>query len=283
MVEQKRPVGINSIHRALTMMEIMAHRQRPLGVSELGRIMGLDPATVYRILATLTAAGWVQRNEDNHRYSLSLKLTYLGASVNQHDLLRQQAQASLKRLAQESGETAHLAVLDGGEVVFLAHEMGSHFLAVNVDLLSRGPSYCTAVGKAILGALSPFQVEMRLSGVTFERRTPNTIVSLPDLQAHLRRVRAQGYAVDDEEYSVGVRCVAAPIFQEGQPIASIGLTGPAVRVTGERTVQLADAVLASAREMTVLLTDAEARRADAEGSHDAAASVVAAAKEEGGL
>lgn len=251
--DQPKSKGINSIHRALTMMEIMAHWQTPKGVSELARAMNLDPSTVHRVLATLVAAGWVHRNADTRKYSLSLKLAHLGATVRQHDILLEKALPSLKSLARGSGETVHLAVLDGGEVIFLAHEMGRHFLGVNVDLLSRGPSHCTAVGKAMLSGLTRHQVESRLAGVPLEQRTPHTITSLPELLDDLALVRQKGYALDAEEYELGVSCIAAPVFHQKRVLASVGITGPTMRVSGSRIPQLAAAVLASAKEIMDLL------------------------------
>jgi DNA-binding IclR family transcriptional regulator len=246
--------GINSIYRALTIMEIMVQRREPMGVSELARLMKLDPATVHRILATLLAAGWVYRDHESRRYHVALKVAHLGALVRQNDYLCDTALPALKKLSADYGETAHLATLDGPEVLFLAHETAQHVLVVNVDLLSRGPAYCMAVGKAILGAMSPLQVEVLLADVQLEPYTSHTRTSLCALLKDLRQVRQLGYAVDDEEYTEGVRCVAAPISNAtGKPVASIGLTGPSVRVTPERIPLLGKAVVEAAQRITTLL------------------------------
>ena len=242
--------GINSVLRALTIVEILAQRHDPMGVTELAHLLRLDPSTVYRLLATMMLAGWVHQDPQTRCYYLALKVAHLGGLVQEQNLLCDRALPILRSLAASSGETAHLATLDGSEVVFIAHEVSRNYLVVNVDLLSRGPSYCTAVGKAMLSCMSPTEVEMRLDGITWEPLTPKTITSIPELLRDLQKARELGYAIDDEEYSVGVRCVASAIQDSlGKPIAAVGLTGPTVRFTADRIQEFSTATRAAAQQI----------------------------------
>jgi DNA-binding IclR family transcriptional regulator len=245
--------GINSVLRALTMLEILAQNGSPMGVTEIAHMLRLDPSTAYRVLATLVAAGWAIQEPETRRYYLTMKMGHLGRLVDYNDALCRIATPTLQRLAAEYGETAHLAVLDGADVVFVAHRVPHTYLTVNVDLLSRGPSYCTAVGKAMLSRMSDAEIEARLDQVEMKPLAPRTIVSMDGLLKDLARARADGYAVDDEEYCLGVRCVAAPVLDgSGRPMAAIGLTGPSVRLTHERIACLGPATKRAAAELAEL-------------------------------
>ena len=224
-----------------------------MGVTELARMLGLDPSTAYRVLATLVSAGWAVQESETRRYYLTMKMAQLGRLVHDNDTLCRSATSTLHRLASEFGETAHLATMDEGEVVFIAHRVPHSYLTVNVDLLSRGPSYCTAVGKAMLSRMGRAEVEMRLNGCEMKPLTEKTFVSLSDLFCDLVMARNRGYAVDDEEYCVGVRCVAAPILDENErPIAAIGLTGPSIRFSSKRLPSMGEAVKEAARDLAVI-------------------------------
>ncbi len=240
-----------AVERALKILEVIGATEGGLGVSDLARTLSADKGNVHRMLSSLSAAGYIQQDPETRRYLLAPKIIRLGnMAANQIDW-RDLAVAGLKRLTTETGESSHLAILSEGDVVYVASQMGESLLAVNIRVGIRTPPHCTAVGKVLLAALSPEELELLTKRMKFERFTARTIVSPELFQLHLQEVRAQGYALDDEELTPGVRCVSAPIYnQAGYVLAAMSISGPSVRMTLEAVTQLIPRVLAVSREVS---------------------------------
>jgi len=227
--------GIHSVHKAFDVLEAFDFQHEELGVSELARRLALHKNNVFRLLATLETRGYIEQNKRTGSYRLGLK-TFEVASVFLHHLgIRRQADSVLQELVRRCNESAYLAVLDGAQVVYICMHDTSHPVRVLSRLGRRLPAHCTASGKCQLAFESEDRLEDIFRAYTFERLTENTITRYEDLVAHLKEVARRGYAIDNEEWESGVRCVAAPVRDyTHRVVAALGLSGPAVRLPVER-------------------------------------------------
>src|SRR5260370_11777885 len=203
--------GLKSLRKAIRVLEAFTMREPRLPLTEIARRVGLPLSTAHRILATLHGEGFVDRDADRDQYRLGIRLLELGSIVLSTMELHREALPFIESLAHESGETVHLGILDGTQVVSIEKMDSPHGLASNVTIGKGAPAYCTGVGKALL-AFQPDTVVEAVWRQGLTRHTPNTITSARRLREELARVRSVGYAVDNMEHEVGVRRNAAPIL-----------------------------------------------------------------------
>jgi len=226
---------VQTIERASSILDILGQSPDGISIRELSSKIKLPKGTIHRLLSSLSYFGYVRQDPKTRNYLLGFKLVELGnLLLNQLDL-RKEAEPFLKDLAERTKETVHMVLLDRNEVVYIdkvetdQHTSGLR-MASRVGL--RNPAHSSAVGKVLLAHFS----EEELNNFTKEKgllkRTENTITDPGRLREHLSIVRAQGYAIDDEENEKGIRCVAAPIYNEvGKPVAAMSISGPAFRIT----------------------------------------------------
>ena len=201
----------------------------PQSASALSQTLKLARPTVYRILASLVEHGYVTR--DRGRYRLSFRLLDLGHRVLKATDLFQAARPALRELEVASRETVHLAVPEGGRMVYLDKLEGAGPFCANSRIGASVPMHCTALGKAVLAFLPTPTVENIVATYGQPRRTPRTIVTWVALERELERIRRRGYALDDLEMEDGVRCVGAPVFDyRGTPVAALSVSAPASRM-----------------------------------------------------
>lgn len=241
---------VQSVSRAVRLLELVAEHPGELGVTELGRRLGVHKATAFRLLATLAEAGLVEQDPDTDKYRPGFGVVRLAAAaVGSLDLVRQ-ARPILQRLAEATKETVNLAVLDGDQVVNVDQVEASHAV-VHVNWVGRRtPLHCTSNGKILLAHLPEAEQE-RLLATPLERRTPKTIVDPGRLRSQLGQARLRGYAYTVEELEVGLNAVAAPIRDaDGAVVAAVSVAGPAYRVTRSRTSHLAREVVLAAADIS---------------------------------
>jgi IclR family transcriptional regulator, acetate operon repressor len=228
-----RAVGpVQSVDRALGVLETLAEAVAPVGVGEVADLTGLPQGTVHRLLQTLQQRGYVRRDR-SRKYSLGTGAIRL-ADAAQRALARS-ARPHLAELVQLSGETANLAVLEGDDVVYVAQISSPHTLRMFAEVGRHVPPHSTAVGKVLLAALPREQALAVLRRTGLAPRTPATITDLDAFAAELDRVAEQGWAADEEEQETGVRCVAVPVAGgPGPVVAALSLSGPADRFAGGR-------------------------------------------------
>jgi DNA-binding IclR family transcriptional regulator len=190
-------------------------------------------------------------DEITGRYRLGLGLFELGlAAVSRLDV-GQCAPPFLDALAEESGETASLGILEGMEVVYILRSESSQPLRLPQSAGRSGPAYCTGIGKAILAHLEPERLETYLADVTLHPRTPRTLTDPEALRRELHRVRSRGWSLDDEEIFAGLRCVAAPIFDlNGRVVAGVSVAGPTSRMHKDSLALVASKVVATADQIS---------------------------------
>jgi IclR family transcriptional regulator, acetate operon repressor len=221
--------GVQSVERVLDLLEAMADAGGVTGLSELAASSGLPLPTIHRLVRTLVDRGYV-RQEPSRRYALGPRLIRLGETASR--MVGLWAAPHLTRLVDAIGESANLALFDGGQVVYVAQVPGRHSMRMFTEVGRRVSPHCTAVGKAILAQLPPATVHDVLRRAGLVAHTPSTITDASTLLAELDRVREIGYAIDEGEQEIGVRCVAVGVREMPAP-AAISISGPTARMTDE--------------------------------------------------
>jgi len=232
-IEERDGRYVQSVERALNILEIMAAVGTPITVTEMAGKVKLKISTVHRLLSTLMHRGYVEQEDDN-KYRLGLKLMEIGNAVIYYFDIRSVARPYLLELMGRCNETVNLAIFDGADVVYIDQVESKNLIIVKMlaQVGNRGPVHCTSSGKALLAFLPPEKLEETISTLDLVKYTSETITDLNDLRKELKRVREDGYAVDWGEREEHVRCVAAPIFNyEDRVVASVSISGPSTRIT----------------------------------------------------
>lgn len=232
---------------------MLAGTRRGLGVLELAEKTGLNGSTVHRLLGTLLEQGYVRQDTGSKKYLLGPQSLRLGYAALSHFDIRNDSLDLLRELAENVQELANLALLTGNEATYVAQVPTPGPVQMFTQFGSRVPLHCTGVGKAILAYLPEKEVHKLLDAdrSSFSSFTKNTITSLAAMEIELQTIRKRGYAVDNEEREIGVRCVAAPVFGPGgNVVGAVSVSGPSARVSAEREPEFANYVMASAREIS---------------------------------
>ncbi|SFB59381.1 transcriptional regulator, IclR family [Amycolatopsis marina] len=245
--------GVQSLQRAFELLEHLADTGGEASLSELASTSGLPMPTIHRLIRTLVALGYVRQNT-NRRYALGARLIRLGENASLQ--FGSWARPLLTELVDEVGETANLAVLERDEVVYVAQVPSRHSMRMFTEVGRRLLPHGTGVGKAILSVLPPEQTRALLARTGMPAYTEHTFTEPDTLLRHLATVAKQGYALDESEQELGVRCVAVPI--EGAPTpAAVSVSGPEGRLTKEAVSRIAPVVQRIARNLSAQLgTDA---------------------------
>jgi DNA-binding IclR family transcriptional regulator len=239
------------LDRAVCILECFRPDRTDLRLVEIANATGLHKSTLYRLLEAMRSHRLIGFDAESGRYYPGLRLFEIGSLAAGRFDLERHAHPTLEHLATVSGETAHLCILDGSDVVYVAKVECTRTLRIPSAVGQRNPAYCTGVGKAILAFLAPRQLESYLASTPLEPYSKRTLTSTSDLMANLRQVATQGYAFDDEEREEGVRCVAAPVRNHaGAVVAAISIAGPSIRVTRQRIGALAGQVMRAAEEIS---------------------------------
>ncbi len=239
-----------AVERALNILEAAAHRREGLTNSEISRKLGIPKSSASYILRTLDRRGYLRRDGETGRYRLGLKILSLGGDVRANLDLAQIALPFMQALQERIHLTVHLAVLDQGEAVYIEKVEAPGFFKVNTWVGRRMYLHSTSVGKCLVAWLPKPEVETLLHQQGLKKRTPKTITSLGKLVAELELVRAQGHAVDDEENSLGARCVAVPIFgANGAAIAALGVSGTLTQMEEANLPRILEALKETARRV----------------------------------
>jgi DNA-binding IclR family transcriptional regulator len=233
-VDASRQVPPRSTARtALKILELFSPEEPELGVSEMGRRLGVHKSTVSRLVATLEAESFLARTQKG-RYRLGLHLWTIGSLAGHSHALYQAALSELCEVRQETGESTHLAVLMGVEVVHLERLHSNRLMKRIAGSLRRLPPHATSPGKVLL-ANSPDDICERVIALGLRRYTPRTLIDADELRSQLAAIRAQGFAMDQEEFIKGTSSVAVPIFtRDRQSVAAISVLAPSERLAGSR-------------------------------------------------
>ncbi len=241
---------VQSLARALTILERLAEVDG-LTLTDLALRVGLAPSTAHRLLMTLEQRRFVHFDEDGGRWSVGVQAFTVGGAFLRGRKVVVIGRPVMRRLMDEVGETVNMAVEDAGEVVYVAQVESHAPMRAFFRSGTRAPIHSSAVGKALLAAMPEDKVADILHRRGLPRFTPNTVDTPARLKAELAEVRRRGWAVDDEEHTIGMRCVAAAIYDEfGEPLAGVSVSGPTVRITDNRLAELGAMVVRAAAEIT---------------------------------
>jgi DNA-binding IclR family transcriptional regulator len=244
------PYQLHGLERAVSVLETLSQSEAPLGLAEICHCMNLHKSTAHRALMVLERSALIERTPEN-RFRLGLKLYELGNRAVEQIDLRARVYPFFRRLAMDAHETVHLGVLQKTSVVYLDKVEPNRRVCMSSKIGSSNPVYCTSLGKAMLAFQPEETIEKIVSSIRFTRYTPKTLCSREKLFEHLGTVRRRGYAIDDEEIELGVRCIGAPILNEdGWAIAAVSVSGPTSRITPQHARALAQRVLTCCREIS---------------------------------
>lgn len=222
---------IQSIDRALQVLELFSLEKPEWGVTEISKALNIYKSNVHNILSTFAEKGFVKKDSKTDKYKLGIKFFELGSVVIKNMDLRRIAHSYIEKLSKEFNETVHLGILDKGRVVSIEREESYKGLCSHIEIGRRAPLHCTAVGKAIMSYLSEEEINLIIKEKGLEKFTENTITNKEELKKEFLKIRKQGYAVDNMEHEEGVRCVASSIRDySGEVIASMSVSGPAFRI-----------------------------------------------------
>jgi DNA-binding IclR family transcriptional regulator len=229
--------SLSSVQKALKILQTFAVDSPELNLTEISRRLNSHKSSVFRLLSTLAAEGFVEKNPLTHKYRIGLKFIEIAhRSLQSFDWVSE-ASPLMERLSREVGEIVHLSILDGAEVVYLEKrgEGQGQGLTVSTNKGGRDPAHSCAMGKVLLAGLPSEELAKALRSAPLIKRTPNTITEIAALQRELEKVRKRGVAMDQEESFPGIKCVAAPIQdRNGKTVAAISVTAPSQRMGQQR-------------------------------------------------
>jgi DNA-binding IclR family transcriptional regulator len=229
-------------------------QQESWGLSDLTHEVGQSKTRVFRILSTFEECGYVVRDGGNGSYKLGPRLAALSNGSVKFEQLRWRAVPPLQALAEATGETAHVGILHGTQVVTVQLVDGHHDVRMHGTVGKRSPAHASSLGKVLLAYFPEPEIDEWLRSAELKAVTPNTVVDPAEFRRHLQEIRALGYALDNEELELGLRCVAAPITDHtGMVVASVSISAPTTRVSQEDVATLAPKVKEAGRAISRML------------------------------
>jgi IclR family pca regulon transcriptional regulator len=257
MEEKQQQTGHSqSLERGLAILSTFKSDRPVLGVSELGREIGLSRSTTHRYVATLAMLGYLQQDPATKKYQLGPRVLDLGFSAIHSMELREISAPHLQQLSDQTGFTVNMAILDGSDIVYIERcrsaRAGQREIDLNLHIGSRLPAYCTSMGKILLAFQPRHERDALIETVDLRPRGPNTLTARRALGAELERVRELGLAINNEELAYGLRSIAAPVLsQSGEIVAAINLAVHSSMVSMEELVErLGDSLRRTAADIS---------------------------------
>jgi DNA-binding IclR family transcriptional regulator len=263
-MRDENPTGtykVQALNRAFAVLDLLGESDTPLGLAQVALSLQLHKSTAHRFLMVLEQHRMVERTA-NGKFRLGLRLFDLGnRAIEQYDL-RDRSQPHLRRLVAETEETAHLCILEGAHVIYIDKIEPTRSVRMITRIGASNPVHCTSVGKAMLAFLPEDRLSDLLARTRFERFTHRTIVTPEALRAEIEKTRRRGYAVDDEEFEEGLRCIAVPVLDAQRlPVAAVSVSGPSFRVTAQKLPSIANHLLQCVRGISADMGFVSASRA----------------------
>ncbi|ASY72968.1 IclR family transcriptional regulator [Sinorhizobium fredii] len=244
------PSSVQVLDRSLALFSLVADRDGST-LTDLADETGLAPSTIHRLLTSLSSHGMVAHDPDTGEWTIGVRAFEIGNAFLRFRKLGTISRPFLKRLMEESGETANIGIEDDGDVVFISQVESHAPMRAFFRPGRRGPSHASGIGKAILSTWSDTEIAKTLGGKTLTHFTDRTLKTLPALIRNIQEIRNRGWSIDDEEHTLGMRCIAAPLFNEyGEAIGGISISGPSVRIDDDRLETLGSLVRRTADELT---------------------------------
>ncbi|MGA2101450.1 MAG: IclR family transcriptional regulator [Candidatus Sulfotelmatobacter sp.] len=243
-----------AVERALGMLEAVAQEPDGLSNAEISRKLQIPKSSASYILRTLEKQGYLNRDSHSGKYRVGLKILSLSRGALSGIDVRELALPIMRHLVEKTSLTCHLAILDGSEAVYIEKVEPPGFIRMDTWVGRRMRVHATSVGKALVAHIQRERLEKMLAEAGMEKRTHKTITTVPKFLKELEKVRAQGYAVDDEENNLEARCVGAPVFNQlGGIEASLGLSGTIHQVNSQTMPRILEALKDAARHLSMQL------------------------------
>nr|WP_312577838.1 IclR family transcriptional regulator [Sedimentibacter sp.] len=242
---------VQSVDRAISILKCFSEGRRELKLSEIADELGLNKSTVHGIINTLKHHGLIDQDEKTQKYRLGIYLIGLGELVVRSIDDRAIGYPIIEEMCRKLKETIHVGVLDCTDIVYIDKKECDNSIKISTKIGSRHPAYCTADGKVMLAYLD-LNKQMRIIPDSIPKFTPNTITDKSDIIKELAKIKEKGYAIDNEEYETGLVCVAAPVFDHSGAVKyGISITGPTIRMTEEKIVEIIDVLKEAAHKISV--------------------------------
>jgi DNA-binding IclR family transcriptional regulator len=236
---------VQALDRAFAVLDLLGESETPLGLAQVASSLQLHKSTAHRFLMVLERHRMVERTSTG-KFRLGLRL-FGNRAIEQYDL-RDRAQPHLRRLVTETEETAHLCIMEAARVIYIDKIEPARSVRMITRVGASNPVHCTSVGKAILAFLPEERAAEVVRRTRFERFTHRTIASADALRTEMEKTRRRGYAVDDEEFEEGLRCIAVPLLDAQRlPVAAVSISGPSFRVTAQKLPSIANQLLQCVR------------------------------------
>src|SRR5205814_643099 len=249
-----RDSGVQSVDRALLIIETLAEDDEGYRLSDLAVRTGLSTSTAHRLLTTLERRRFVQFDRDGSKWHVGAQSFVVGSTFVRRRNFATQAMPYLRKLRDQTRETANLAVVDDESIIVLTRMESREIMRSLTKVGGRVAMVASGVGKAVLATYSDGDVRAIIQHHGMPRLTEKSIVRPSDLFRELEKIRRQGFAVDDEEACMGLRCIAAVVYNDcGEPLAAISVSGMTSRITDERLSALGASVREVAAELTLAL------------------------------
>jgi len=244
--------------KAVAILEAMATVRRPLGVTEVGMLLGLPKPTAHRIVRMLESEGLLQREPGSRRFVPGARLVRLGLGVVAASMLSAPRHAILEALSQKIGETCNFGVMADNHVVYLDRVESAWPFGLRFEPGSHVPLHCTSMGKLFLSLMPAKKCALLLRSIPLYRYTENTITDAARLEAELKNIRSAEVSTDNQEFLAGVVCVAVPVRDNNkQPVAALAVSAPLARMTLQQGLQHVPLLQAAAEQLTLTIDEAD--------------------------
>ncbi|OBR92344.1 transcriptional regulator KdgR [Clostridium ragsdalei P11] len=242
---------VQSVDRSLSIIEVLSDYENGLGITEISEKVNLHKSTVYRLLATLIYKGYVKQNQNNSKYSLTLKLFELGNKKVENMSLTTVALPYLRNLMEKTNEVVHLVVRDGIEMVYVFKAEPQKTIRMYSSIGKRIPMYCTSVGKAMMSQMTEKEVDMIWQQSNIKKLTDKTITDIGDMKKNLKEIRRKGYAIDEQENEIGIRCIGTVIKDyKGELCGAISISGSILTFTTNKVNDFSNWILECANTIS---------------------------------
>ncbi|MDK9696636.1 MAG: IclR family transcriptional regulator [Siculibacillus sp.] len=242
--------SVQALDRALRLLEVLAGADG-MTLTALAHASGLATSTVHRLLATLAAHGFVEIDEQDQTWTIGVEAFRVGQAFHRRFKVATMGRPMMRELMEATGETANIGIFEGGDVVFISQVESAEPIRAFFRAGERRHAHASGIGKALLAEMPRERVDRIIRDKGLPHFTDATITDAERLRADLDEIRRRGWSLDDEERSRGMRCIAAPIFDEnGEAIAGLSISGPADRLEPERVDRLGPMVRRAADAVT---------------------------------
>lgn len=235
---------VQSVERSLSIVEVLSEYDEGLGLTEISEKVDLHKSTVHRLLYTLMVKGYVKQNEDTNKYKLTLKLFELGSKKVEKMNVVTAARPLLQELMEKTNEVIHLVVREGTEIIYIAKVESQNPIRMYSKIGKRSQVYCTAVGKSMLAHMTDNEVLNIWNSSKIEKLTEYTITDFNKFKEVIKDVREKGYAIDEQENEIGIRCTATSILDyKGDVCGAISISGSIISFKEEKIEEFSKLII----------------------------------------